>query len=146
PEVDASFTFDLSTSGGCATPYISASTEPDWNVFGSGSRMCWGSTQCHLTVTVDSGGSLSSSELGSGYFDCYACVTLAAFPYNGWSFANWSGDLNSTEPIATLCMSGRDRWVTAHFIQDSYPPPVQHGEQICPLILDLDGDGFETSG
>jgi len=106
---------------------------------------CFDPMQCNLSITVDSGGSLSTGG-GGGYVGCYDCVTLTATPYNGWQFDGWTGSITSQSSVITVCMNGSDRFETAHFSEIPSSPPTPHGYEICPIILDLDGDGFATSG
>src|SRR6185436_18010865 len=91
-------------------------------------------------------GGYQSTGGGGGYYGCYDCILLTATPYSGWRFDGWTGYVNSDSSSITVCLNGSDRFVTAHFSEIPSSPPEQHGYEICPIILDLDGDGFETTG
>jgi hypothetical protein len=155
PDIFGDFDIDLSVWGGCDTAGISAQASYS-HADGTGDTVCWPSTQCYLTVTVNSGGYLSGGD-ASGYYDCSACVTLAAFPNDGWRFDGWSGDVVSESPVASVCMNGTGRNATAYFTQEPPPPPPppppgdQNGGNTdysgtgSPIILNLDGGAFHLS-
>src|SRR5690606_36284820 len=67
----------------------------------------------------------------------YACgeeVLLSATTIPGWSFAGWSGDVNSASPITSVIMDA-PKYVTATFTQDQYT-----------LNVNIDNDGVGGAG
>ena len=73
-----------------------------------------------IIVTIEGNGSVTKDpdQPSYGYDDI---VTLEAFPDPGWSFAGWSGDLESTENPETVTITEEDDVeVTATFTEDEY--------------------------
>jgi len=71
-----------------------------------------------LIVHAVGSGSVVTEPAKSSY-DCGEVVTLTAEPDLGWSFAEWSGDLTSSETPVTVTMTG-SQVITATFTQDEY--------------------------
>lgn len=67
-----------------------------------------------LTVSTYGGGTVSL-DVANGLYQSGSTATLLAEPLPGWSFLDWSGDLNTTASEANLMMNA-DKSVTARFI------------------------------
>ena len=67
-------------------------------------------------------------------YDKGELVTLTAVPDSGRRFVAWSGDLEGTDPVATLTMDG-DKRVGAQFVLDGYTITVIAGAggQVSPV-------------
>ena len=71
-----------------------------------------------LTIIIDGNGSVTKDpDLPTYPLD--TDVILTADPDLGWSFDQWTGDLNSSENPDTITMDS-DKTVTAHFTEDQY--------------------------
>jgi len=70
-----------------------------------------------LTIMVIGSGSVNLNNSGPYYYG--DVVELTAVPAIGWSFDNWSGDLNGSANPATILIDG-DKMVTATFTQNEY--------------------------
>jgi len=70
-----------------------------------------------LTIMVIGSGSVNLNNSGPYYYG--DVVELTAVPSTGWSFDNWSGDLNASANPATILIDG-DKMVTATFTQNEY--------------------------
>lgn len=70
-----------------------------------------------LTIMVIGSGSVNLNNSGLYYYG--DVVELAAVPAIGWSFDNWSGDLNASANPATILIDD-DKMVTATFTQNVY--------------------------
>lgn len=145
------FGYPLSPAGGCDVGAITAQcyhATPESEFYEMPSPMCYSFPQCHLSVSVDSGGYLTSSD-ASGDYNCHVCVTLSAFALDGWEFAGWSGDVISDEPVISVCLNGQDKSVSASFLPIPPPPPdpTQCGgntdwQNGCsPIVINFDGNG-----
>ena len=71
-----------------------------------------------LNITVDGNGTVTKNP-DKPYYFYNEFVNLTAVADIGWSFANWSGDLNGTKNPTTICMND-SKEVTATFIEDWY--------------------------
>jgi hypothetical protein len=70
-----------------------------------------------LTIMVIGSGSVNLNNSGLYYYG--DVVELTAVPAIGWSFDNWTGDLNASANPATILIDG-DKMVTATFTQNEY--------------------------
>ncbi len=70
----------------------------------------------NLTVTVVGSGTVTPT---SGSYLAGTTVPITATAATGWSFAGWSGALNTTTNPTTLLLDG-DKTITATFAQDHY--------------------------
>jgi len=92
----------------------------------------------------------------SGYFSLFENLyDVNDTPFVGWN-GNWTGTITYAGDYGNCYQAG----VSAHAIDTEtntkysattcitgqYNPPPYHGYDICPLILDLDGDGVPTTG
>jgi uncharacterized repeat protein (TIGR02543 family) len=140
-EIDGGFSFTLSPQGGCDTASISATVQDQSPVSGTGETICWPQTTCHLAVytEVDSVVTLVGP---TGDYNCQATATLAAYPYNGYDFVGWYGDVSSADPVIIVPMNGHDRTETALFVAS--PPPWRRdgcGDDCSPIVINFaDGD------
>jgi uncharacterized repeat protein (TIGR02543 family) len=74
--------------------------------------------QYTLAVNVVEGGSVAADPAVGPYLHGQV-VTLTATADVGWSFADWSGDLDSSENPATITIVGNTS-ITATFIEEAY--------------------------
>jgi hypothetical protein len=124
---------------------LSGSENPTTIMMNSGKEVTanFAQTQITHTLTVDAGpgggievnGTTPSSYPAVYTFAEGASVNLEAVPAPGYSFANWSGDLSSSENPTTITM-GSDKEVTANFSQVTYALTVDAGP----------GGGIEVNG
>jgi hypothetical protein len=162
PYLENAFSFPLAPGGGCDYASIYAQcyyATPESEYYQTPSPLCYANTKCYLSVAMNSGGYLSGTS-ESGWYDCYACVTLAAYPYSGWNFDGWSGDVSSDQPVITVCMNNRDRSETAYFSQadppapgggpDTPPPngdPTDKNGAVSPIIISFEpGSRYKLTG
>ena len=68
-------------------------------------------------------------------YTCGEEVVLSATTIPGWSFAGWSGDLNSTTPTAAVTIDA-PKYITATFTQDQY---------LLNIVIDNEGVGGESN-
>ena len=78
-----------------------------------------------LDVSVDGDGSVTRDP-DQGTYPSGSSVTLTANPDVGWTFSHWTGALTGSDNPDVVYM-GKNKTVTAHFIQDTIPP-------IAPII------------
>ena len=85
--------------------------------------------QFALTTNTVGMGTIAKDPDQTGY-NLNDTVTVTAQPVEGWSFASWSGSINSTNISDTVTISGNEA-VTATFVQDA----------IHALTVDITGSG-----
>ena len=162
PEIDSQVDFYLDPRGSCTTGFIDGQNEDIDPIESQSSQLCWQQYVCRLSVLVDSGGTLTQDGNMTGNYSCSACIELAAFANDGWDFAGFSGAVTSSNPVIQVCMNGRDQTEYVHFVRSAPPlppSPPPGGPIDCPggdcgdsfgswepLILDLNGDGVNTTG
>jgi len=138
-------------SGGCDTPFISVLTYGTGEGTTAGTTLCWSPWICHLSVYIDTDGSITPTA-PSGDCDCFACTTLTAVPLPGFDWGGWTGDVNSIDPVITVCMGGASRSVTANFMTSQPPPPPPTDIQdacnpLCtPIIFNLGNGDYQLTG
>ena len=71
-----------------------------------------------LTININGNGSVDKDPNKSGY-DYNETVDLTAVPDLGWSFYNWTGDLESEDNSESIVMDC-NKTVTANFVQNQY--------------------------
>jgi hypothetical protein len=141
-------------AGTCYRASIDASTSMGERQGSGSGQKCTPPPQCHLSVIAGTGGTVSMS---GGEFDCGGLVSVTATPNSGYHFVNWSGDVTVSSATIQFNLS-RDMSVYANFEEDPSSPrsdPV-NGPGTCndancmgswePLVLDLNGDGVNTTG
>jgi Divergent InlB B-repeat domain len=159
--IEDEFSYPIAPQGGCDNASISAQCyygQPDSVWYETTTPMCYYSSRCLLTVNVNSGGYVTGSD-ATGYYDCQACVTLAAYPYTDWKFDGWSGDVSSDQPVITVCMNGQDRNETALFSEEDPPPPgggtdnppsngdpTDRNGAVSPIVINFGGGEYDLTG
>ncbi|HXA17023.1 MAG TPA: hypothetical protein VN380_08530 [Thermoanaerobaculia bacterium] len=150
PDVFSDFEFDL-TGEGCDTAAINACDDFMCTYADAGSALCWNPPGCYLLVTVNSGGSPSTGD-PTGYYSCTACISLTAIALDGWEFDSWSGAVNSTDPVVSVCMNNSDRYETAYFRTappgPDTPPDIQDGcnPQCSPIVINFAESPYVLTG
>ena len=71
-----------------------------------------------LTININGNGSVDK-DLNKSSYDYEEVVNLTAIPDLGWSFCNWSGDLESEDNPESIVMDC-NKSVTANFVQNQY--------------------------
>jgi uncharacterized repeat protein (TIGR02543 family) len=147
----------LLPGGGCATPHIDAYTLLFGEVEATGPSACWTRNVCQLTVLTDTGGTVQNSST-SGAYACTDCVVLTAWLNTGYQFDYWSGDASGEGPVATVCLYGNDKTVTAHFSQIPPPDPPPLGDpgpqcgdtgwvgQCSPIVINFEAGPYRLTG
>jgi hypothetical protein len=117
----------------------------------SNDAIATGGAQYHYANGSD--GTVAISGFLSVYEDGY---TVNDTPFNGWN-GYWTGTTTIHGDYGLCYQAG----ISAHGVDTSTytaysgtacvpypyePPPYHHGYDICPLIIDLDGDGVPTTG
>jgi Divergent InlB B-repeat domain len=151
-EVDYDADFQLPRTAGCSYGHIDAQSFRANSAFDS-PTMCWSDASCYLGVTIDPGGVLVGDTSGSYY--CGECITLTAWPDDGWDFAGWSGSINSDQPVILVCLNGADKFETAHFVLSPPPPPSPTDPDQCsadwvsgcsPIVVNFANAGYSLTG
>jgi hypothetical protein len=122
---NASFTPAPATEG---TMYVTV-TKRDYRPY-VGSAEVVGAQ--YVLTTICDGGGIIWRDPNEATYPAGQTVELTAFPYPGWSFNYWSGNLSGNDNPETIYMNG-DKTVTAHFTQDQYT-----------LTVNVDGSGSVT--
>jgi hypothetical protein len=118
-----------------------------------------GPVQYDLTISITEGGEITTPGEGTFSYDKGTTVPLVAFPYTGYRFVNWTGDVDTIDDIdaasTTITMNGHYE-IIANFalmtpgIHDWYDLDAVRGNLTGSYILmnDLDSTtpGYDELG
>ena len=111
----------------------------------------WGSTPVEIESSasmnpkmLSSNTSVGGAVLGTGKYDFNSTTSLAAIPDNGFIFAGWSGDSNSTDDNITIVMTSNFE-ANATFYQLAALNHVQNNPSNYNLFTEAEKNASETS-
>ena len=101
--------------------------------------VCCGPVQYNLTISSTLGGTVTTPGVGNFTYDEGTVVNLTAEPAEGYSFFNWSGNVNTivdvNSPATTITMNGH-YFITANFFQGQ---PIRTWYDLDDIRDDLGG-------